>query len=101
MRMSWNLLVCAISMRPAPIPKKGKGCHNPQTHLIPLVLYAASGRRDAITVFGTDYDAEDGTCNRDYVYVQDMPDAHLLTLLRIMKYERSVVTTWVMAAGSR
>lgn len=59
--------------------------HNPETHLIPLVLQAASGRRDAITVFGTDYDTEDGTCIRDYVHVQDLCDAHLLALLHMMK----------------
>lgn len=59
--------------------------HNPETHLIPLVLQAASGRRDAITVFGTDYDTVDGTCVRDYVHVQDLCDAHLLALLKMMK----------------
>jgi UDP-glucose 4-epimerase len=54
--------------------------HNPETHLIPLVLQAASGRRDAITVFGRDYPTPDGTCIRDYVHVEDLCDAHLLAL---------------------
>ena len=54
--------------------------HNPETHLIPLVLQAASGRRDAITVFGRDYPTPDGTCVRDYVHVEDLCDAHLLAL---------------------
>jgi UDP-arabinose 4-epimerase len=51
--------------------------HNPETHLIPLVLDAASGRREAITVFGTDYDTPDGTCIRDYIHVADLADAHV------------------------
>jgi UDP-arabinose 4-epimerase len=54
--------------------------HNPETHLIPLVLDAASGRRDNITVFGADYDTRDGTCIRDYVHVTDLADAHVLGL---------------------
>ncbi|MBT8102581.1 MAG: UDP-glucose 4-epimerase GalE [Gammaproteobacteria bacterium] len=51
--------------------------HDPETHLIPLVLDAASGRRQNITVFGNDYDTPDGTCIRDYVHVQDLADAHV------------------------
>ncbi len=54
--------------------------HEPETHLIPLVLQAASGRRPAITVFGRDYDTPDGTCIRDYVHVADLVDAHSLAL---------------------
>jgi len=54
--------------------------HIPETHLIPLVLQAASGRRDSITVFGTDYDTEDGTCVRDYIHINDLCSAHLLGL---------------------
>jgi UDP-glucose 4-epimerase len=54
--------------------------HIPETHLIPLVLQAASGRRDCITVFGTDYDTEDGTCVRDYIHINDLCSAHLLGL---------------------
>jgi len=57
--------------------------HEPETHLIPLVLQAASGRREAISVFGTDYDTPDGTCIRDYVHVADLCDAHLLALARL------------------
>jgi UDP-glucose 4-epimerase len=55
-------------------------CHEPETHLIPLVLQAASGRRPSITVYGRDYDTPDGTCIRDYIHVQDLCDAHLLAL---------------------
>lgn len=54
--------------------------HQPETHLIPLVLQAASRRREAIAVFGTDYDTPDGTCIRDYVHVTDLCDAHALAL---------------------
>ncbi len=54
--------------------------HNPETHLIPLVLQAASGRRNSITVFGSDYPTPDGSCIRDYVHVEDLCDAHLLAL---------------------
>lgn len=54
--------------------------HEPETHLIPLVLEAAAGRRPAITVFGTDYPTPDGTCIRDYVHVCDLVDAHVLGL---------------------
>ncbi|MDR0521892.1 MAG: UDP-glucose 4-epimerase GalE [Planctomycetaceae bacterium] len=52
--------------------------HQPETHLIPLVLFAAMGKRDKITVFGTDYPTPDGTCIRDYVHVDDLADAHVL-----------------------
>lgn len=54
--------------------------HEPETHLIPLVLQAASGRRDAVSVFGRDYDTPDGTCVRDYIHVADLCQAHLLAL---------------------
>jgi len=54
--------------------------HDPETHLVPLVLDAAAGRREAITVFGDDYPTEDGTCIRDYIHVSDLADAHLLAL---------------------
>lgn len=54
--------------------------HDPETHLIPLVLEAASGRRPSVTVFGTDYETPDGTCIRDYIHVSDLADAHVLAL---------------------
>lgn len=55
-------------------------CHEPETHLIPLVLQAASGRMAHIRMFGRDYDTPDGTCIRDYIHVCDLADAHLLAL---------------------
>jgi UDP-glucose 4-epimerase len=51
--------------------------HEPETHLIPLVLQAASGRRSAISIFGNDYDTPDGTCVRDYIHINDLADAHV------------------------
>jgi len=54
--------------------------HNPETHLIPLILLAALGQRDAIKIFGTDYPTRDGTCIRDYIHVTDLAQAHVLGL---------------------
>ncbi len=54
--------------------------HIPETHLIPLVLQAASGRRKDITIFGSDYSTVDGTCVRDFIHVSDLCDAHVLSL---------------------
>ncbi|WP_405657402.1 UDP-glucose 4-epimerase GalE [Streptomyces sp. RK9] len=54
--------------------------HDPESHLIPLVLQVAQGRREAISVFGDDYPTPDGTCVRDYIHVADLADAHLLAL---------------------
>ena len=54
--------------------------HDPETHLIPLVLQAASGRRESISIFGTDYDTPDGTCVRDYIHIHDLAQAHWLAL---------------------
>ncbi|MCI5150007.1 MAG: UDP-glucose 4-epimerase GalE [Candidatus Electrothrix sp. MAN1_4] len=57
--------------------------HTPETHLIPLVLDAAMGRRSNITVFGDDYDTPDGTCVRDYIHVTDLAQAHVLALQKL------------------
>ena len=54
--------------------------HSPETHLIPLALDAAFGRRDPLRVFGLDYPTPDGTCVRDYIHIEDLADAHLLAL---------------------
>ncbi len=54
--------------------------HEPETHLVPLILEAAWGDRDSITVFGTDYETPDGTCIRDYIHVTDLAKAHVLAL---------------------
>jgi len=57
--------------------------HDPETHLIPLVLQVAQGKRESISVFGSDYPTPDGTCIRDYIHVDDLADAHLRALSRL------------------
>jgi UDP-glucose 4-epimerase len=58
--------------------------HDPESHLIPLVLRAASGRSPGIRIYGTDYDTPDGTCIRDYIHVSDLCRAHLLAMVHLM-----------------
>ena len=58
--------------------------HDPETHLIPLVLDAAAGTRPSVTVYGSDYDPPDGTCIRDYIHVSDLADAHVLALQALL-----------------
>ncbi len=57
--------------------------HDPETHLIPLVLKAIKGERSCIKIFGTDYDTPDGTCIRDYIHVEDLAEAHRLALEKL------------------
>ncbi|MDF5739131.1 MULTISPECIES: UDP-glucose 4-epimerase GalE [unclassified Nostoc] len=59
--------------------------HDPETHLIPLVLMTALGKRESISIFGTDYPTPDGTCIRDYIHVNDLADAHILGLEYLLK----------------
>jgi len=59
--------------------------HDPETHLIPLILLTALGKREAISVFGTDYPTPDGTCIRDYIHVTDLAAAHVLGLEYLLK----------------
>ena len=54
--------------------------HDPESHLIPIIIQAAMGKRESIKVFGQDYDTPDGTCIRDYIHVTDLADAHILAL---------------------
>lgn len=63
--------------------------HQPETHLIPIVLQAALGQREHITIYGEDYPTEDGTCVRDYIHVEDLIDAHLLALSYLENGENS------------
>jgi len=51
--------------------------HNPETHLLPIIMQAANGHRESISIFGNDYDTNDGTCVRDYIHVNDLADAHI------------------------
>ena len=64
--------------------------HQPETHLIPLVLQVALGQREAVSIYGTDYSTKDGTCIRDYIHVDDLATAHLLALDGLAKRERLI-----------
>ncbi len=64
--------------------------HQPETHLIPLVLRAATGERKSISIFGTDYSTPDGTCVRDYIHVSDLAQAHALALYALEKHDRFI-----------
>jgi UDP-glucose 4-epimerase len=71
------------------IPGRGED-HEPESHLIPLILDVALGRRKNIKVFGQDYPTPDGTCIRDYIHVQDLADAHLLALEALETRDRMI-----------
>ena len=62
--------------------KSGKigEAHNPESHLIPLILQVPNGKRESISIYGTDYDTPDGTCIRDYIHVTDLAQAHILAV---------------------
>ena len=59
--------------------------HNPESHLIPLILQVPNGKREFISIFGDDYDTKDGTCIRDYIHVTDLAQAHILAMDYLMK----------------
>ncbi|MFZ5990001.1 MAG: UDP-glucose 4-epimerase GalE [Bacillota bacterium] len=65
--------------------------HSPESHLIPLVIQAAMGKRDSIKIFGNDYNTPDGTCIRDYIHVSDLAQAHYLALKKLRRGESSQV----------
>lgn len=71
------------------LPDLGEA-HQPETHLIPLVLKVALGQSEAISVFGTDYPTPDGTCIRDYIHIADLVSAHLLALEALGKRDRLI-----------
>lgn len=65
--------------------------HDPETHLIPLAIYAALGKKEDIKIFGTDYPTKDKTCIRDYIHVTDLADAHIMALEYLKKFQKSAV----------
>jgi UDP-glucose 4-epimerase len=71
------------------LPHRGEA-HEPETHIIPLILDVALGRRDKILIFGDDYDTPDGTCIRDYIHVVDLADAHILALNALGTHDRLI-----------
>ncbi|MCX5757285.1 MAG: UDP-glucose 4-epimerase GalE [Candidatus Hydrogenedentes bacterium] len=70
--------------------------HQPETHLVPLVILAATGERECVTVFGRNYDTPDGTCIRDYIHIADLADAHLLA----MRYLREGGSSEIVNLGN-
>jgi len=64
--------------------------HDPETHLIPVILQAALGRRDKVTIFGEDYATPDGTCIRDYIHVQDLVEAHIKVMESLREGDRRI-----------
>ena len=73
--------------------------HNPETHLLPIIMQAANGQRMSISVFGNDYDTKDGTCVRDYIHVNDLANAHLEGLKYLNKRE-SLSAEFNLGSGS-
>jgi UDP-glucose 4-epimerase len=71
------------------LPGRGEA-HQPESHLIPLVLCVALGQSDSASIFGTDYPTPDGTCIRDYIHIADLVDAHLLALNALTESDRLV-----------
>jgi UDP-glucose 4-epimerase len=65
--------------------------HEPEPHLIPLVLFTALGKRDSIKIYGDDYPTKDGTCIRDYIHVNDLADAHIRALDYLEKGESTAI----------
>lgn len=63
--------------------------HNPESHLIPLILQVPNGKRESISVYGDDYDTKDGTCIRDYIHVTDLASAHILAVKYLMEGNES------------
>tara|TARA_Y200000002_G_C22592471_1_gene625844 strand:+ start:28 stop:984 length:957 start_codon:yes stop_codon:yes gene_type:complete len=63
--------------------------HDPETHLLPIIMQAINGKRDSVTIFGNDFDTKDGTCIRDYIHVNDLADAHLKGLDYILENRSS------------
>src|SRR5258707_10690831 len=71
------------------LPGRGEA-HQPESHLIPLVLRVAQGERDSIGIYGTDYPTPDGTCMRDYIHISDLVSAHILALDALEKHDRLI-----------
>lgn len=71
------------------VPGRGEA-HEPESHLIPLILDVALGRRNTIRIYGTDYPTPDGTCVRDYIHVRDLADAHVLALHALQQESRMI-----------
>ena len=69
--------------------------HTPETHIVPIILQVALGQRAELSIFGDDYDTPDGTCIRDYVYIEDLIAAHILALEYLKMAAKVTSLTWV------
>ena len=74
--------------------------HDPETHLLPLIMQAANGQRDSISIYGTDYDTKDGTCVRDYIHVNDLANAHLKGLNYLNNSDDSLSAEFNLGNGN-
>jgi UDP-glucose 4-epimerase len=73
--------------------------HNPESHLIPIILQTALGKNEQVLIYGEDYPTDDGTCVRDYIHVTDLANAHILALKRLRDGKNS--TVYNLGTGSR
>ena len=73
--------------------------HNPESHLIPLILQVSNGKREQINIFGDDYPTHDGTCIRDYIHITDLADAHIKALEYLKTVARALIITLAMATA--
>ena len=74
--------------------------HDPETHLLPLIMQAANGQRDSISIYGIDYDTKDGTCIRDYIHVNDLANAHLKGLNYLNNSDDSLSAEFNLGNGN-
>lgn len=74
--------------------------HDPETHLIPIVLEVAAGEREEIEIFGTDYDTADGTCIRDYIHVNDLASAHIKALEKLTQKDPGTIESYNLGTGN-
>lgn len=82
--LNWTALRYFNAAGADPAGQTGEA-HDPETHLIPIILDSILGKRDRVTVYGEDYDTPDGTCIRDYIHVSDLADAHVAALERLRR----------------
>jgi len=73
--------------------------HHPETHIIPLIIQTALGKRKKFTIFGNDYKTKDGTCIRDYIHVEDLADAHIKALKKIKKEKKNLIYNLGLGRG--
>ncbi len=74
--------------------------HDPETHLIPLIIQAAQGKRPHISVYGTDYDTPDGTCIRDYIHVSDLATGHVAALTKLIEVQAPIFSAVNLGTGA-